>query len=278
MIAQTFSNISLWQDGVIDDTGTLTIGDDSVQFDGSNETLKITDIQFVSIGKRSGFSLGDWVKVEYINNFQTGYLYLKTKGRSGGVDQIYEAMQHFPNSGQFECFVWAYRNRLRPAPRKPGSFTSLKRGYIAATREKNITLSVRGQRTHEVALSEAEGFQWELLTARQQLVIKVLEMFLTGVLIGLILGVASLFLQSDPSRLSFVDSIKNFSFLFVLGFTPVFLGGLLLSIPTLVFIRNFSLFTIKLAGGRQWDFGVLENRVEKVKDTLKSYGIKNKTF
>jgi hypothetical protein len=121
---QAFTDVMLRSDGSVqEDTGDLTIERDSVRFHGGRGPVSLTDIQFVSIGRPPGLALGDWVKVEYAQALQASTVYFKGKGAEGGAKRIFSAMQHWPNSGQFECRVWVQRNHrfrltLGSAPRK----------------------------------------------------------------------------------------------------------------------------------------------------------------
>jgi hypothetical protein len=195
----------------------------------------------------------------------------------GSAQEDKENLTLGEESIQFECRVWAYRKSLRPAPRKPWGFTALKMGRIAATSEQTITLSVRGLRTREIDPSDVIGFTYERLPARRQLTNKIFEFLFAGAVVGLIIAVSSFFLIGGASDLSPLDFITNFFVLFAVGLAPVFVGGLLWSIPTILRIRTLALFTLKFRDGRMWDFGVLERQLENVIHALESFGMKKLT-
>jgi hypothetical protein len=176
----------------------------------------------------------------------------------------------------FECRVWTNGLRLRPAPRQPGGFTTLKKGHIAFNGAQPLTLSVRGLKTRQVAVSEVEGFTRASLTAQRQLISKVLELLIVGAAVGLIMAVASLFLQGGTAELAPSDALTNLSTFFALGL--VFVGGLLWSLPKLLQFRSLDLFTLKSSAGGQWELGVLEQQTEHVVRILESVGIENQAM
>jgi hypothetical protein len=178
----------------------------------------------------------------------------------------------------FECRVWTNGLRLRPAPRQPGGFTTLKKGHIAFNGAQTLTLSVRGLKTREVAVSEVEGFTHASLTAQRQLISKVLELLIVGAAVGLIMAVASLFLQGGTAELAPSDALTNLSTFFALGLGLVFVGGLLWSLPKLLQFRSLDLFTLKSSAGGQWELGVLEQQTENVVRILESVGIENQAM
>lgn len=274
MTMPVFSDILLRRDGSNrDEKGNLTIGPDSIQFEGSAETFSITNIQFVSTAHKSGSFSGDWVKVEYGDDTQPSVAYLKEKEISGGVGRIYSAMQHFPNSRQFECKVWAYRNFLRPAPRKPGGYATARKGFLASTRAKTLALLVRNLKCRENVISDIAGYTRELLTAKQQWVNKMLELLIIGAGVGFVLVVGSLFLSRGNGELALVDLITNLLSIFAIGLGLVFIGGFLVLIPALMRIRTVDLFTLKFKKGGSLDFGVDQKQSEQVVQTLESWGL-----
>lgn len=281
MSTQTFSDVSLRHDNTAaEDKGNLTITPDSIQFDGRAEQLRIADIQYVSIAKPPGFVFGDWVKVEYGSGFEPTTVYVRGKSLSGEVERIYTAMQHFPNSNQFECTVWTSGNRrmLRSAPRKPGGFASPRKGVIAMTRTDVLTLSMQQTYPREAPLTDIEGVSHEVLTARQQFTSKILELLITGAVVGVLIAVAISIMVNDRAPLSAVDALTNIVLVLAGTIALVVIGGLLLSLPSLFLMRTVDLYTLKLMGGRQWEFGVKPEQAERVAHILDGYGIKRLTM
>lgn len=279
MSTQAFTDVSLRRDdSAAEDKGNLTIHRDSIQFDGRAEQLRITDIQYVSIGKPPGFVFGDWVKVEYGNGFEPSIAYVRGKSLSGEVERIYAAMQHFPNSNQFECTVWTSGNRrmLRPAPRKPGGFASPRKGIIAMTRTDVLTLSMQRMFKREIPLTDIEGSTHGILTARQQFTSKLLELLITGAAVGVFIAVAMYIVINNNAALSAVDALTNIVLVLAATIALVVIGGLLLSLPSLLRTHTVDLYTLKFTGGRQWEFGVNEQQSEQVAKTLQSWGTKSR--
>jgi hypothetical protein len=273
MTMQEFANVSLRFDRIAqEDTGSLTIGGDSIQFHGRRERLSITNIHFVSIGGPSGGRIRDWVKVEYGQGLEPVALYLREKGLSGGAGRIYSAMQHFPNSRQFEC-------RFRVSEKLPilarlnpllALRADLKKGHVASTSTRTVTLSPQNRRAQhvigEIALSEVEGFSCEMLTAKQQVISELLDVLRWGVVGALIIGGIS------------VTQLRGADALSLPGFVALALGigtaiALLGSIHNLLEIRTLDLFTLKFKDGTQWQLGVFRQQSESVVQTLESFGI-----
>lgn len=150
------------------DTGTLTITQDSIQFNGRNEKLILTNIQFISYGKPGRFVFGDWLQVIYGGSLQPSVAYLRGAKHSGGTASLFSALHHFPNTHQLECTVWTYSNMPGLAPRKLGEFGNPHKAYLGATNTGILLLSI----SHEIKLAKARteinGFTYERLTARQQ--------------------------------------------------------------------------------------------------------------
>lgn len=174
---------------------------------------------------------------------------------------------------EFECRVWTNGPRLRPAPRKPGGFTTLKKGHIAVTSAQTLTLSVRGLKMREVVLSEVVGYTRDKLASKRQLISKVLELLVVGAVVGLIMALALLFLQGGSGGLALGDALTNLFVVFAVGLGLVFVGGMLWSLPKLLQVRPLDLFTLKLSNGGQWEFGVYEQQAENVAHTLGSLGV-----
>lgn len=81
-----------WQD-----SGTLTVGEDSLEFAGKKETVTITDIQKITFGKQGRDFINNWVRIEYQNGhkafFADGSL-LGYGGILGGTKKIFNAVSH----------------------------------------------------------------------------------------------------------------------------------------------------------------------------------------
>jgi hypothetical protein len=174
---------------------------------------------------------------------------------------------------RFECRVWASRYRLRPAPRKPGGFATLKKAYLASSDGEALTLSTRGQKRRQVPLAEVEGFTNELLTAGRQLRSQVLEWVLVGAVVGLVVAGVGFFLRPQGTALAPLDLVANLSLLFALGGGLALVGGLLWSIPSLLRIRTWDLFTLKFRNGGGWELGVPRQQAEEVVQFLQSHQV-----
>lgn len=277
MTMHGFTEVTLRSDGAIQtDMGDLTIREDSIQFDGHKESVRITNTQFVSVGKPSGLVFGDWVRVEYGEDIHPSVVFFKEKKSVGGVNRIYSALQDYPNSRQFECRVWVrpkrrFRITLGSAPRKHWGLTILKKGVIASTRAQMLTLVVRGLEKCEIAMSEITGFRQESLTVKRQLLSMGLDTLIGGAGIGLLVSVVYLIQQSNIGQASLIGFVNLFALFAGIGITLEFLWA----IPTLLRMRAFELFTLEFKTGRQWEFGVSEQQVENVVETMRSYGIEN---
>ena len=279
MSTHAFADVLLRRDGSrTEDTGNLTIAQDSIWYDGSAEQLTITNVQFVSLTRLSLFSGSNWVKVEYGSGFEPSVVYFKDKQDSSGAARIFTAMQHFSNSGQFECAVWtsgnASRRLLRPAPRKPGGFAKIQKGSIATTRIDTVTLTAPFLVKREAPLTDIEGYMRELLTARQQFISKLLEWLMVSAAVGVIITLAIFILQQGKAEMSLADTFINLFVIFVGSVVLVMVIGMLDSISTLLRARTVDLFTLKTRSGSQWDFGVAPQQAEQVAKTLKSWGIR----
>jgi hypothetical protein len=214
---------------------------------------------------------GIWLRLRTIRRL------LQRQKDSSGAARIYVAMQHFPNSGQFECIVWtsgnSNRRMLRPAPRKPGGFAKIQKGTIATTRTDTLTVTAPSLVRRETPLTDIEGYTHELLTARQQFTSKILEWLMVGAAVGVVIAVAILILSSGKAALSPADTVVNVLLIFVGSVVLVLVVGLLDSLLTLLRIRTVDRFTLQFRNGNQWDFGVAPQQSEQVAKTLKSWGI-----
>lgn len=90
------------------DTGKLTVSENSLQFNGSKETVVINNIQRVTIGKQGRDFINNWVRIEYgdtsdpsVAFFADGSM-LGWGGIFGGTKRILEAViQRIQNGGSF---------------------------------------------------------------------------------------------------------------------------------------------------------------------------------
>ncbi len=83
------------------DSGSLTVGQDRLEFAGSKHRLVISDIRAVTIGKQGRDFVNDWVKVEYGDGasayFADGSL-LGWGGFLGGTRNLYASLSRFNRS------------------------------------------------------------------------------------------------------------------------------------------------------------------------------------
>ncbi len=172
----------------------------------------------------------------------------------------------------FECRVWVTPRLSFPANLNPllALKTDLRKGQIAFTYTQTVKVSVREwmaqQVIGEIALSEIRGFSCELLTAKRQLLNKVLDVLRWGTVTGLIMGVLVMIQRRGTGVLSLLEFL-------VLALGIGIAAALLVSIPNLLRIRTLDLFTLKLRDGTQWEFGVPSEQSENAIQTLSSFGI-----
>lgn len=179
---------------------------------------------------------------------------------------------------KFDCWVWSYRHFLRPAPRKPGWFAAPRKGHVASTQADTLTLTARPLKRHEFSLADAEGFAHELFPAKQQLGSKLLELLIVGAAVGLVLALALFFMPRGATEMSTLDVLTNLLVAFAAGLGLVLVGGLLISIPSLLRIRTVELFTLHFRNRRSWDFGVTPQQAKAVIQMLESAGVENRTM
>ncbi len=77
--------------------------------------------------------------------------------------------------------------------------------------------------------------------------------------------------------MSTLNVLTNLLVAFAAGLGLVLVGGLLISIPSLLRIRTVELFTLHFRNRRPWDFGVTPQQAEAVIDLLESRGGVNKS-
>jgi hypothetical protein len=106
MVKKTFKTVwyrpeeSWWGDKKIrayHDIGMLTVGENSIEFKGMKETVRITNIRKVSYGKQGRDFVNNWVKIEYADNKTAFFIdggCLGWKGIFGGTAKILKAVRH----------------------------------------------------------------------------------------------------------------------------------------------------------------------------------------
>lgn len=274
MSTQAFADVSLRRDdSAAEDKGNLTIHRDSIQFDGRAQQLNLTDIQFISFSSPSIFNTSDWVKVEYGDNFQPAVVLLKGRKGASKTWQLYAALQHFPNSNQFECLIWAGMHLTSPLTL--GVYPITRKAHIAINGDESITLSAPLLSKHEMALAEVESFTQELLTARRHRNNKISEWLIGVAIMGIIIAVIALATISKDNMTQSNVLSSTLSCFVALAFMS--LWGVLLAMPIPLFSPTVQLFTLKLNNGYQWVFGVKPEQADQVAKTLQSWGIKSST-
>lgn len=85
------------------DVGTLVVNEDSLEFSGRKERLRIADVQRISYGKQGRDFINNWVKIEYENGktafFADGSM-LGWGGILGGTMKIFNAIQHLQRNAE----------------------------------------------------------------------------------------------------------------------------------------------------------------------------------
>ena len=107
MVASTFSSVwylpseNTWGNFnmlAFRDSGKLNVNEDSMEFIGSKNRVKISDVKRVTLGKQGRDFVNNWVKVEYGADgtayFADGSL-LGWGGIFGGTQKIYTSLVRF---------------------------------------------------------------------------------------------------------------------------------------------------------------------------------------
>ncbi len=82
------------------DTGKLTFGNNAIEFKGSKETVVVTNIRRVTLGKQGRDFVNNWVKIEYGDNASPSVAFFADGtshgwgGIFGGTKRILEAVEH----------------------------------------------------------------------------------------------------------------------------------------------------------------------------------------
>ncbi len=80
------------------DSGSLTVGEEQIEFAGAKHRLVIADIRRVTVGRQGRDFVNDWVKVEYGDGatafFADGSL-LGWGGLLGGTRNLYASLSRF---------------------------------------------------------------------------------------------------------------------------------------------------------------------------------------
>ena len=83
------------------DAGTLVVNEDSLEFNGKKEKVRITGVKRISYGKQGRDFVNNWVKIEYQDGntafFADGSL-LGWGGILGGTKKILNAIHHLDQS------------------------------------------------------------------------------------------------------------------------------------------------------------------------------------
>jgi len=83
------------------DTGTLVVTDQSLEFQGRKEQVRITGVKRVSYGKQGRDFVNNWVKIEYGDGKQAFFAdgtWLGWGGIFGGTKRILNAVCHLEST------------------------------------------------------------------------------------------------------------------------------------------------------------------------------------
>jgi hypothetical protein len=82
--------------------GTLIVNEDSLEFRGKRETVRVTDVRRVSYGKQGKDRVNNWVRVEYGDGMSAYFAdgsRLGWGGIFGGTKTILAAVRHLEPAG-----------------------------------------------------------------------------------------------------------------------------------------------------------------------------------
>ncbi len=294
----TLSDVIIWRDGITRRGDLtireehLTIREEHLVFTSQTEQLSITHVQFVSLEKPRKLTPGAWVRVAYGTGAEPDVVYFKPQKHTGDTHSLFATLQHFPNSGQFDCWVWityprrSYQMRLTFAPHKYRELTFLRKATITFTDKHTLNLSIGGRIKSSLVASRITGFTQKTLTVRQQIQNVVRDTLLMSARMSLSMPVILLLqyiinsiqslLKLHPKPALEIIPLQLLILCSVLS-AGVFVSHLFLTFPLLLYLRKLELFTFTCNYSKPWgwEFGVLPQHAEHVVTLLEAHGVKN---